>query len=385
MNKKQGTSREVRSFLGYSLSLDKKVKYKDLKDLYEHRESMSHYGQALIALAVHNIGEKDKAKEAVGNLIDVAWVDKKNKTASFKFTQKGWWRWWNNRVETVSWALRAVMTVEPSHKLGDYFAKWLMLNRQGNHWYSTKDTSFALYGLTLYMGHYKELSPDCSVTISVDGNEKKKLKFTKQNALTGEGVVFMRGKEISDGEIEVLIESKGKCSVYANGFATFFTKEPKIKGAGNEIFIERTYYKLKEKKKKVKTYRGVITKLDYERIPLKEGDEVKSGELIEVKIMVESKNDYEYLVFEDFKPAGCEPTALKSGGIFENGTWINREMRDEKVVNFLYNLPQGKQAITYKMRAEIPGKFRILPHKGYAMYAPRVRAISDSADLSITD
>ena len=385
MNKKLGESREVRSFLGYALSLDKKVKYKDLEDLYEHRESMSHYGQALIALAVHNIGEKDRAKEAVGNLIDVAWVDKKNKTASFKFTEKGWWRWWNNRVETVAWALRAVMTVEPSNKVGDYFAKWLMLNRQGNHWYSTKDTSFALYGLTLYMGHYKELSPDCSVTISVDGKEKKTIKFTTDNALTGEGVVFMQGKEISDGEIEVLIESKGKCSVYANGFMTFFTKEAKIKGAGNEIFIERTYYRLKEKKKKVKTYRGVITKLDYERILLKDGDEVKSGDLIEVKIMVESKNDYEYLVFEDFKPAGCEPMQLKSGGVFENGAWINREMRDEKVVNFLYSLPQGKQAITYKMRAEIPGKFRILPHKGYAMYAPRVRAISDSADMSITD
>ena len=63
----------------------------------------------------------------------------------------------------------------------------------------------------------------------------------------------------------------------------------------------------------------------------------------------------------------------------------NEIVRDEKVVSFLYSLPQGKQAITYKMRAEIPGKFRILPHKGWAMYAPRVRAISDSADMSITD
>ena len=169
MNKKQGTSREVRSFLGYALSLDKKVKYKDLKDLYEHRESMSHYGQALIALAVHNIGEKDKAKEAVGNLIDVAWVDKKNKTASFKFTQKGWWRWWNNRVETVAWALRAVMTVEPSHKVGDYFAKWLMLNRQGNHWnYRVKiNLLFSvvkqeLFGLKVL--HARCLAPCCIVS-----------------------------------------------------------------------------------------------------------------------------------------------------------------------------------------------------------------------------
>ncbi len=64
-----------------------------------------------------------------------------------------------------------------------------------------------------------------------------------------------------------------------------------------------------------------------------------TGQLIEVRITIESRNDYEYLVFEDFKPAGCEPVELKSGGIFEHGNWINRELRDEKVVNFLYSLP----------------------------------------------
>jgi uncharacterized protein YfaS (alpha-2-macroglobulin family) len=388
MNKKYakgGLEREMRSFIGYVLSMDGKVKYEDLKEIYEHREAMSHYGQALLGLAHWNMGEKDKAELGVENLINVSWTDDKNKTASFKWTTKGWWRWYNNRIETVSWVLRAVMTVKPGSKHGDYFAKWLMLNRQGNRWFSTRDTAFALYGLTLYMSHYKELAPNCTVRIMVDGKEKKKVTFTKENMLAGEGAIMLRGKEIGDGKLDVAFDVQGQCSLYGSAFLTYFTKEPKIEGSGNEIFIERSYFKLVEKKKKVKTWRGVVTKLDYERVPLKDGDEVRSGDLIEVKIMVEAKNDYEYLVFEDFKPAGCEPTELKSGGVFENGTWINRELRDEKVVNFLYNLSQGKQAITYKMRAEIPGKFRVLPHKGYAMYAPRVRAISDSDDMTITD
>jgi uncharacterized protein YfaS (alpha-2-macroglobulin family) len=218
----------------------------------------------------------------------------------------------------------------------------------------------------------------------VDGKERKTVKFTKENVLSGEGTVILRGSDIPDGKLDVAVDMQGTCSVYLSGFLTFFTKEPKIEGSGNEIFVDRTYWKLIEKKKKVKSWRGVITKLDYDRVKLEEGDEVKSGDLIEVKIVVESKNDYEYLVFEDYKPAGCEPMELKSGGVFEHGTWINRELRDEKVVNFLYELPQGKQTISYKMRAEIPGKFKILPHKAYAMYAPRVRAISDSAEMTIT-
>ena len=208
------------------------------------------------------------------------------------------------------------MTIKPGHKHADYFAKWLMLNRQGNHWYSTKDTSAALYGMTLYMSHHNELTPDCSVKISVNG------------------------KEIGDGKLNIDVEMKGECSVYANAFLSYFTKEAKIEASGNEIFVERTYYKLKEKKKKVKTWRGVITKLDYERIELKEGDEVKSG------------------------------------GVFQHGTWINREMRDEKVVNFFYRLPQGKQAITYKMRAAREGHLRFERNDHHGLIAitflPRV-------------
>jgi len=94
MNKKKSTGREIRSFVGYALSLEKEVNVDELRDVYKHREEMSHYGQALIALAMWNIGEKEKAREAVDSLIDVSWVDEKNRTASFKwFRRKVIHRW----------------------------------------------------------------------------------------------------------------------------------------------------------------------------------------------------------------------------------------------------------------------------------------------------
>jgi uncharacterized protein YfaS (alpha-2-macroglobulin family) len=52
-------------------------------------------------------------------------------------------------------------------------------------------------------------------------------------------------------------------------------------------------------------------------------------------------------------------------------------------VFFVGNLLQGKQVFTYRARAEIPGIFKVIPHRGYAMYAPRVRAISDSDEITI--
>jgi uncharacterized protein YfaS (alpha-2-macroglobulin family) len=116
---------------------------------------------------------------------------------------------------------------------------------------------------------------------------------------------------------------------------------------------------------------------------LKEGDALSSGDRLRVRVTITSNNDYEYLVFEDYKPAGTEPLELKSGGVWENGAWWNREYRDTRVVSFLGRLPQGTQSLEYDLRAEIPGVFHVLPHAAHAMYAPRIKAISDSAILTV--
>jgi uncharacterized protein YfaS (alpha-2-macroglobulin family) len=41
--------------------------------------------------------------------------------------------------------------------------------------------------------------------------------------------------------------------------------------------------------------------------------------------------------------------------------------------------------VSYRLRAEIPGKFHALPTKASAMYAPELRANSDENRLSIKD
>ncbi|MDR1925339.1 MAG: hypothetical protein LBQ66_13295, partial [Planctomycetaceae bacterium] len=53
------------------------------------------------------------------------------------------------------------------------------------------------------------------------------------------------------------------------------------------------------------------------------------------------------------------------------------EFRDERVAFFVYKLRQGKHSLTYRLRAEQPGKFSALPAKIEAMYAPELKANSD--------
>ena len=91
------------------------------------------------------------------------------------------------------------------------------------------------------------------------------------------------------------------------------------------------------------------------RTEIKDGETVKSSDLIEVELVVNAKNDYEYLVFEDMKAAGFEPVDLRSGASYGDGLSSNVELRDEKVAFFVDRLPQGRRVLRYRVRAEVPG------------------------------
>jgi uncharacterized protein YfaS (alpha-2-macroglobulin family) len=112
--------------------------------------------------------------------------------------------------------------------------------------------------------------------------------------------------------------------------------------------------------------------------------ELKSGDLVEVELTIESKNDYEYLVFEDMKPAGFEPMLVRSG-YNNNDMGAYMELRDEKVAFFVRWLGRGTHSVRYRMRAEIPGQFSALPTRAAAMYAPELRGNSDEIKLRVRD
>jgi uncharacterized protein YfaS (alpha-2-macroglobulin family) len=157
--------------------------------------------------------------------------------------------------------------------------------------------------------------------------------------------------------------------------------------------VRRQYFKLVNHQTLLKGYVS-------ERVPLNDGETVKSGERVETVLTIEAKNNYDYLLFEDLKPSGLEAVELRSGeNLFvkelksgalktKNSTlmnftsavnftgreqWVYQELRDRKVALFIDHLPEGVWQISYEMRAESPGAFHALPVLGHAMYVPEIR------------
>ena len=113
--------------------------------------------------------------------------------------------------------------------------------------------------------------------------------------------------------------------------------------------VNRKYYKLTRVDETVKVAGPRGQALDqkvekYERTELPNLATLKSGDLVEIELEIDSKNDYEYLIFEDPKAAGFEPMAgaQRLQRAMTLGAYM--ELRDDKVCFFVRRLARGKHS-----------------------------------------
>jgi uncharacterized protein YfaS (alpha-2-macroglobulin family) len=321
-----------------------------------------------------NLGEKEKAKVLLRNLEDSIKVDKENSTAYYG--QNDYWYWYQGSVESTSFVLRAYLLADKNSERVNQMLKWLVYNRNGNRWNHTKDTAHVVYALTDYLRTFKELQKEGGVDILLNGKSVANLKFDSKfimNNLNGYEISF-NDSDLVDGINKIEFKKTGKEDVYFSNTLQFFTQEEHIKEAGFEVFITRKYRKIIQEGTKTPTF-----------VELKEGDILTSNDRVEVELKITSKNNYEYIIVDDFKPAGMEPTRLTSGSSHAGGTYANMEVRDDRTVFFITYLSQGKHVIKYELRAEIPGIFHSMPAKAEAMYVPKIKGNSNSTIFKIKD
>jgi hypothetical protein len=343
----------------------------DLDRLFARRADLTVHGKSLLALALQRSGRAADARTLVSNLEDLAQIDAASDTASWR-VDSDWWWWENDRVETQAFALWALAEIQPGHPLSPQVARWLLLNRQGSQWYSTRDTAHAIYAMAAFAKQSGETGADLTAEVTTGGLAKT-FRVTPANALAFDDSFVIGDAELGSGRKTLHVRVSGKGVLYYNAVLRYFTKEEDVRGSGTTLRLTREYFKRVPKV----VESGTSKRLDYDRIAIPSLSAVKSGDEVEVKLTIESPTAYDHLVFEDPKPGGFEPIDLKSGSRYGDGLCSNMELRDERVAFFITHLGQGTQVIRYVLRAETPGSYHALPAHGYAMYAPEIRALAD--------
>lgn len=397
---------------------------KAFENIWKNRDRLNAYTRALLALSAHYFGSEDRAMVLIRNLENGVKIDKTPDTsvvmesaqsssdsviATAHWGEDGvYWRWSEGPIESTSFALRAFLAIDPQNKLIEPVTNWLIKNRRGAQWSNTRDTAIAILALNDYLRRSGELTPDVSYELLVNGRSIATHKVTAEDAFSAPSQFPVDRAFIKDGANEIRIrKTSGTSPLYFAANVSFFSLEEPITPAGNEIFVRREYFKLVGKPTLLKGY-------VYDRVPLTDGGSVTSGERIETVVTIESKNDYDYLLFEDLKPAGLEAVEVRSGESLyaqqlksgaklsgaklmapvpasENQDYtgesraVYQELRDRKVAMFIDHLPQGVWEIRYTLRAEVPGHFHALPVVGHAMYVPEIRCNGSEIRLMVED
>lgn len=364
-----------------------KYEDKQIDRLWEMRDKLNPYTRALFALSEYYRGNSERAEILARNIVNGIQEDKENGTVHWGESGVHY-RWSEGGVEATAFCIKALSNILPQSSYLEPSVKWLALNRRGARWKNTRDTAIAILGLADYLKTTNELVPDYDYEVFVNGKSVSKGHVGTTNMFTFNRYIELPNEALKDGRNTVKVTLKGKGALYLSGYLRYFTLEEGITPAGNEVFVERKYFREDMKETLLKGY-----------VPewkvLSDGDKIKSGDRVRVEITINAKNHYEYMVVEDYKPAGCEAVELKSGSGeadaldhegYESGkTWLYREFRDQKAVFFITKLPQGRHRIRYELRAEVPGEFHGMPNQVHAMYVPEIRANSTEIRLEITD
>jgi uncharacterized protein YfaS (alpha-2-macroglobulin family) len=142
---------------------------------------------------------------------------------------------------------------------------------------------------------------------------------------------------------------------------------------GGDFQITRSYHLLKPTKMEDGTYQ------------LKESPEevtsVKSGDVIQVDLMISSSRQRNYIMITDPIPSNCHPEVDTQVDQYEWTYWYSDQaVYDDRVTYFSRYLPSGTNTISYVIRAESPGVVHALPASAVNMYNPNDRT-SDSETI----
>ncbi|PKL80564.1 MAG: hypothetical protein CVV27_00155 [Candidatus Melainabacteria bacterium HGW-Melainabacteria-1] len=375
---KDNDSLPLKTYQAYVLARGKRLQADQLKGLFAQRDELNSYSKALLAMAHHYAGAPEQAKLILNNLLSFVRRDVANATASWDSSEH-WWYWYGDRVETNATILQAFNLIKPADPVVPEIMRWLVYNREGNRWHSTKDTARAIYALSGYLRHSRELKADYTVAVKLNGKALKQLRFTPEQALAGPQSIVLADQDLTVGDNSIELVKTGEGTLYYTAAMQVFNREDTIPAAGNRLEVKRSYFKVLEQ------LNPQTKQIETSRTPLPPGAMLSSGEEVEVRLEIKAPTDYEYLLFEDFKPAGFEAVETLSGYVYQNGLGVYQELRDNRVAMFMGWMKQGTQVLSYRLRAETPGVFHALPHRAEAMYAPAIQATSESMLLKIRD
>ncbi|UCE27247.1 MAG: hypothetical protein JSW52_00395 [Candidatus Coatesbacteria bacterium] len=346
----------------------------DAADYYfDKREVKSDRGLVLLGSVLYYTGQEGKLATVLRNLDNGAKVGP-DRTIYWGDDPGYCWYWWQDSVETTAKVLDLKMLAQPESEQIPHMIDWLVDQRRGAAWKSTKDSAEATKTLIRYLLKYPEVSERVVVGYEVDGTLEDKLLLEPTEYEEPEATVTFDINDFDVGANSLkLTRYKGTSPVFYTAAVKYYTEAEEIAASEGSVTIERDYYVIERKLKK--------GRFEEERVPLNRPLAV--GEELEVEITINSPYDFDFVVIEDPRPAGCIYTEMASGYDWWLDAYV--ELKTEKRAVLIDRLYKGETKFSYRLRAEIPGDYAALPASVYGMYSPDIGSNTASTRVEVVE
>lgn len=324
--------------------------------------------QGQIALVCHRTKDDKTASQILESLRQTA-VKHEELGMYWKTNQRGWW-WHEAPIERQALLIEAFQEIGNDQQTVGELKTWLLKNKQTNSWESTKATAEACYALLMNGSDWLAESPEATVhtgDTEVTSKDQKAEKGTGYFKKT-----IDNGITAQMGNIDVTVNGSTASSVLPSWGAVYWQYFEDL----DKITFAETPLKLsKQLFVETNTDSGPVL------TPVREGQAVKVGDKIKVRIELRVDRDMEYVHMKDMRASGLEPVNVLSGYRWQGGLGYYESTRDAST-NFFFNaLRKGTYVFEYPLFITHEGDFSNGITTIQCMYAPEFTAHSEGVRL----
>jgi hypothetical protein len=370
---------DLRAYVTHSLFLAGARENAFLDAVWSQRRELSAYGLALLGLTLEQAGDPRVAE--VANLLEGA-VKTDDRESFWPVAQDALMDiHMDVTPEATAHALKLLARQRPQSPLLPKAALYLVNHRdQGAWWGSTKQTAMVVYGLTDYVRQSKELRPNFSLAVEVNGKPVLERRFSEADALSATPVeVRLTAAQLAAGPQRIRIRKSGEGRLYWSARGEYYSTAERLTARGTvSLNLLREYFRL--------TPSQEGGKIVYRLEPLTGA--AQRGDVLAVRLTL-TGGDWRFLMVEDPIPAGTEFIErddlyeLKDKPAWWQSWYSRREFHDDRAALFQTWFQRGQAQYFYLLKAVNPGRFRVSPARVQPMYQPNYLATTESHLLEV--
>jgi Bacterial Alpha-2-macroglobulin MG10 domain/MG2 domain/Alpha-2-macroglobulin family len=339
--------------------------------------TQSKYMQGMIVLALGRTGDT-KTPAAILRSLKETSITNEELGMYWKDLSGGWF-WYEAPIETQALLIEAFQEIGKDTKTVDDLRTWLLKNKQTNNWKTTKATAEACYALLLQGTEWLTNEPVVEIKL---GSTTISSAENKQEAGTGYFKKTIEGEKVKPemGNISVTVGSSkapstggglGEVSASWGGiYWQYFEDLDKITTATTPLKLVKKLFIEKN------TDRGPVL------TPVNDGDILKIGDKIKVRIELRVDREMEYVHMKDMRASCMEPVNVLSGYKWQDGLGYYESTKDASTNFFFSNLRKGTYVFEYPLFVTHAGNFSNGITTIQCMYAPEFTSHSEGIRIN---